>query len=692
MKTTKISSLNCLTEFSVSLTAGLLCLGLVNGATFSVSPSAISNTYSGYLTLQIGGLTNREMVIIQKFADVNTNGVVDPGDWPIQQFSLQDGGASVIGGVTNINVPHDATPVDGVITAALGLPVQGIVHQFVGKYLYRLSSPAGGFVPVTNLFTVTNFPFAQSFSGKVDSNGTNVPYAGVILFTASANGEGLGRPVAGTVANSSGSYALKSPPGTYVLWAFRNGYVADVFTSPALTMSAGATIVTNLNLLPGTRTISGRVVDAATNSIGLPGILVAWSSTAGQLAVHFTDPDGGFTSSVTPGQWEFGGDDASFSVLGYLELENWPQVNTTTGNVANVTIGTPKATALLHGSVKDDLDHPLPGVALYGVDNEGNGTYAAYATTDPNGNYVLAINAGVWAVEVDKESSNAGSFVFSPTRSTNSAFTDGLAQRQDFTGFLATNSITGYVRDAVTTLGLANVGVPAWATINGASCMQYARTGPDGFYSMQVANGSWSVAVNCHCDYSDCLGPTYQCPGNQLVLIAGNDGVANFLVQPVALRIVTTSLLNGMAGAFYQQLLMASGGQPPYHWSLQTGSAPLPPGLELAPDGVIFGTCDAPGTFPFIVHLADATSAYVDQPLQIIVHPRPALSFPVKPSVTQFRFQVQGVAGQNYTVQGSSNLVNWNSIFVTNAPTDAFTVILNRATNSLGFFRVLLGP
>jgi alpha-methylacyl-CoA racemase len=53
------------------------------------------------------------------------------------------------------------------------------------------------------------------------------------------------------------------PPGTYLVWAFQNRYVADLATTPVLTLGAGATITTNLNLIAATRTISGQVVDAA---------------------------------------------------------------------------------------------------------------------------------------------------------------------------------------------------------------------------------------------------------------------------------------------------------------------------------------------------------------------------------------------------------------------------------------------
>ena len=74
-----------------------------------------------------------------------------------------------------------------------------------------------------------------------------------------------------------------------------------------------------------------------------------------------------------------------------------------------------------------------------------------------------------------------------------------------------------------------------------------------------------------------------------------------FVATP--LRVLTTSLPNGSAGTFYSQTLSPGGGQPPYAWSLLTGS--LPPGLQLSPAGVISGTPSGNGTYPFTVQLLD---------------------------------------------------------------------------------------
>jgi len=56
-----------------------------------------------------------------------------------------------------------------------------------------------------------------------------------------------------------------------------------------------------------------------------------------------------------------------------------------------------------------------------------------------------------------------------------------------------------------------------------------------------------------------------------------------------------------------------------------------------------------------------------------------------------FQFVVNGVAGQNYTIQASTNLFDWFPIKTTNAPGDSFTVVDNTST-CCRFYRALAGP
>jgi hypothetical protein len=73
-----------------------------------------------------------------------------------------------------------------------------------------------------------------------------------------------------------------------------------------------------------------------------------------------------------------------------------------------------------------------------------------------------------------------------------------------------------------------------------------------------------------------------------------------------ALQILTPSLPAPVVGETYDVQLRAIGGQPPYHWSVQGGTA-LPSGLSLDPNaGKISGMPEASDEFSVLVQVADS--------------------------------------------------------------------------------------
>ncbi len=58
----------------------------------------------------------------------------------------------------------------------------------------------------------------------------------------------------------------------------------------------------------------------------------------------------------------------------------------------------------------------------------------------------------------------------------------------------------------------------------------------------------------------------------------------------------------------------------------------------------------------------------------------------------QFVLQVNGQAGPDYEIQTSTNLTQWSAVFTTNSPAMPFSWQDLAATNSAGFYRVVVGP
>lgn len=111
--------------------------------------------------------------------------------------------------------------------------------------------------------------------------------------------------------------------------------------------------------------------------------------------------------------------------------------------------------------------------------------------------------------------------------------------------------------------------------------------------------------------------PSYEHPGTPVALV--DQGVIELIksITPEVLDIVCPTTTTSI-GVAYDSFFTATGGTPPYTWSIVSGS--LPPGLTLnALTGELSGTATATGTFPYTVRVTDFLGATHDQSCSITV-------------------------------------------------------------------------
>ncbi len=158
-----------------------------------------------------------------------------------------------------------------------------------------------------------------------------------------------------------------------------------------------------------------------------------------------------------------------------------------------------------------------------------------------------------------------------------SVVTSTLPQGVVYVPYNATLSATGGI--APYAWNVASGNLPPGLSLSRAGVLSGTPTASGGF--------SFTVSV------SDSQQPPSVANGNFSITIAA------------ALQVTTTSLPNGSPSVFYSATLAASGGLPPYSWTITQGS--LPSGLTLnATSGVISGTPTGAGTSSFTVQASDS--------------------------------------------------------------------------------------
>jgi hypothetical protein len=196
---------------------------------------------------------------------------------------------------------------------------------------------------------------------------------------------------------------------------------------------------------------------------------------------------------------------------------------------------------------------------------------------------------------------------------------------------------------------------------------QLAATGGSGTLSWSIQTGSLPAGLSL--SSAGLIGGTPTAEGTSSVTVVVTDSATptpqraqqtfSITVTPSSITITTTSLPAGTGGSPYSATLAATGGTPPYSWSLAGGS--LPSGVTLnATSGAISGTPSAGGSFAVTVGVADSTGATGTKAFTLVVNVPQAPSLTISdlptPAVPNQQPQFRLALAQAYPLDISGQL------------------------------------
>jgi len=163
---------------------------------------------------------------------------------------------------------------------------------------------------------------------------------------------------------------------------------------------------------------------------------------------------------------------------------------------------------------------------------------------------------------------------------------------------------------------------PVNATMPTGTTQQFTATGTysDGGTQNLTGQVTWSSSNTNVATINNTGLATMGIPGNTVISASLNGviGNASLIVQMTPLTISTSSLPSGTLNSPYNASMAASGGVPPYSWSVASGS--LPAGLSFNNGtGAISGAPTATGTFNFTVEVSDSNFQTATKILSIFI-------------------------------------------------------------------------
>jgi hypothetical protein len=479
-------------KIAINLVLACLLFGAWNSRaapSITVSPTTITNNYVGGILLSISNLSSAGVTVrVDRFLDVNSNGIVDGNEWAGQSFYVTDGQEPLIGGVRNSNVPGDD---DGLTNKAIQthVPYPGVnqtINHIAGQYIYRVTDLGNG-ETATALLGIAQQVLPQGVTGKVFAGG-GTPLSNAPVVAGPQNGNnGFG-----TVSDGNGNFTIYAPPGNYQLLTVYPGQMA--------LQAGGLTIVSNdftsenaTNFASDGTTISGVVTDSV-SGVGLPGIAIQAQTTNGQFVYIATGPSGDYSLLVDSNNWTVKLSGGEGSILGYCRGPTTKlTANASSGSVAGVNFQMIKGNALVYGSVTTPPSTGLAAVTMQAADTN-HSIFDSEGLSDASGNYSVALVAGG-----DTVAPNGSDLTgYSGGSATNFTVASGQAIEENFVLQPISSFLSGVVQD---NLGnpLGNLSLIADPTNDPTGSLDVNfQSAADGTFSVGVGSGAWNLFVECN--------------------------------------------------------------------------------------------------------------------------------------------------------------------------------------------------
>lgn len=471
----------------------------------------------------------------------------------------------------------------------------------------------GAYSFIVNVADSSNLTGSKSLSITVGATGT------ISITTAALPNATLSQPFNQTLAVTGGT-------GTGYLWSLASGNLP------------GGLQLTSAGVLSGTPSAAGsfpftiRVADSANNTATRDFTLVVNQSSSNLSITTTSLPNGTINQTYSAALTATGGSGAYTWTLTFGALPPGLLLSS-----AGAISGTPTAagTAQVTVKVTDSANNiatrdltlqivaagglqittasPLPAGTLgssYSMQLNASGGSGA--------GYVFTISGG--ALPQGLTLTATGVISGTPATSGTATFTIRVtdsANAQAVRDFSLTINGAGAPQITTTSLSAASVGVNYSVTL--------AATGGAGNFVWSLQSGSLPPGLSL-APLTGVISGVPVTSGTFPFIVKVTDSAnqsaqANLFITAgsVGLSITTTTLTPGLVGVAYQSgNFAASGGQPPYSWSLAAGT--LPPGLALNASA-ISGTPTTANTYSLTLRVTDAANATATRQYTFNVYP-----------------------------------------------------------------------